>query len=377
MYQHTLVELSAKQWIRYQSNSILVEDIVLDKTNKRNPLVSYQKITYGGNIITRRKKFISDGKMLHYKEPTIGNIKGNFLFITAKKEDILCLSKETLIVDGSTQNIGDNLFENGTSYCPSGIVVLMFCKLQNIRNKTGYTWGSHQANFCHATKDNLIDANSSHFGSKGKYYSFGNRGNYDMVDDSTVTLYVSKKYKNELRSKLAVMNADVLEEMAGAELQSAVNDMKKVLPNVTNFIAPTLNTAFQIQNVIGNYNMNKVSISECGLWQSSICINAETTQLHTENDCTYTVITVPKQDIIKESTDEYTFLFDLKKGETVGVKMVYGISFMFSGKYLTHRQAHNESTANKNSVFVNLASYGNSKLYNHIKKTIERKVNSI
>ena len=112
------------------------------------------------------------------------------------------------------------------------------------RNKAGYTRGSHQANFCKATKDNLIDTNSSHFGSKGKYYSFGNRGNYDMIDDSTVTLYVSKNYKNDMKYKLATMNADVLEEMAGSELKSAVNDMKTFLPNVTDLIAPTLKQYF-------------------------------------------------------------------------------------------------------------------------------------
>ena len=198
-----------------------------------------------------------------------------------------------------------------------------------------------------------------------------------MINDSTVTTYVSKTYKDEMKNELASTNADVLEEMAGLELTSAVNAMKSVLPNVTNIIAPTLNTAFQLQKVIGNINMNQVSISECGMWQSSICINAQTTQLHTENDCTYTVITVPKQDNTKEPTDEYVFLFDLRKGETIGLKMTHSISFMFSGKYLTHRQAHNEFTPNENSVFVNLASYGNSKLYSHIKNTIERKRQSI
>ena len=57
--------------------------------------------------------------------------------------------------------------------------------------------------------------------------------------------------------------------------------------------------------------------------------------------------------------------------------MLHGLSFMFSGQYLSHRQAHSESTAKENSIFINLASYGNAKLYNHIKKTIGRKMKSI
>ena len=64
--------------------------------------------------------------------------------------------------------------------------------------------------------------------------------------------------------------------------------------------------------------------------QSCICVNAQTTHLYTENDCTYTVITVPKQNIKKKPNDDYTFLFELKKGETIGIKIPHGISFTFS-----------------------------------------------
>ena len=38
VYQHTIVELSSRQWNRYQSNSILVEDIIIDKSDKKKPL---------------------------------------------------------------------------------------------------------------------------------------------------------------------------------------------------------------------------------------------------------------------------------------------------------------------------------------------------
>ena len=78
-----------------------------------------------------------------------------------------------------------------------------------------------------------------------------------MINDSTVTTYVSKKYKDDMKNQLASTNADVLEEMAGSELKSAVNDMKTVLPNVTDLIAPTLKTVFQIQKVIGDINITR------------------------------------------------------------------------------------------------------------------------
>ena len=84
-HQHTIDELSCRQWNRFKTNSILVEDIILDNKDKRHPLVSYNESTYGINVVPKRKKITSLGKTLHYKEPTIGNIKGGFLFIAGEK----------------------------------------------------------------------------------------------------------------------------------------------------------------------------------------------------------------------------------------------------------------------------------------------------
>ena len=44
-----------------------------------------------------------------------------------------------------------------------------------------------------------------------------------------------------------------------------------------------------------------------------------------------------KQNNIDEFSDDYTFLFELKKVETIGIKLNPGISFIFSGRYLMHR----------------------------------------
>ena len=127
-----------------------------------------------------------------------------------------------------------------------------------------------------------MDSQSSHHVLTGSYYSFGNRGNYGMKDGSSVAAsYATKKYKNETRNSLSKVNADILEEMAACELIAAVNGMSDTVHNVSDFIAPTLNIAFDTQQVVGDFNMKKVSITECGMWQSSICINAETSKLHT------------------------------------------------------------------------------------------------
>ena len=111
-----------------------------------------------------------------------------------------------------------------------------------------------------------------------------------------------------------------------------------------------------------------------GLWQTSICDTCQTTNFHNEKDCTYTIISVPVQELSTSmsSIPEYYFLIELKKGHTIGVKMDENVTFLFSGKYLMHRQSRNDNYKDAESVFFNFASYGNERLHNHIKSTMKR-----
>ena len=60
------------------------------------------------------------------------------------------------------------------------------------------------------------------------------------------------------------------------------------------------------------------------------------------------------------------------ENHNIGIKLEPGMTFMFSGKYLTHRQSCNNNITTSNSTFVNIASYGNERLYNHLKSNIKR-----
>ena len=129
-----------------------------------------------------------------------------------------------------------------------------------------------------------------------------------------------------------------------------------------------MNIAYNLQTEIGDCNFLKTAVSEAGLWQSSVCVNCQTSILHTENDCTYTVITTPSQhtNVVPIS------LFEIQKGFTIGLQMDPGLTFMFSGKYLFHRQMVLDQKDTNDSTFINLASYGNDKLFNHFKTTVSR-----
>ena len=79
------------------------------------------------------------------------------------------------------------------------------------------------------------------------------------------------------------------------------------------------------------------------------------------------MIVVPKQVPIKNNDREYSFVFQLKKHINIYFKLKYGISFMFTGKFLTHQQRCTHPCDDK-QVFFNIASYGNKRLFGCIKK---------
>ena len=111
-----------------------------------------------------------------------------------------------------------------------------------------------------------------------------------------------------------------MEDLLANDLHTAIQGLVSILPNVRQYIAPTLNIAYQLQEEIGDCNMKTTAVSRSGLWQSSICVNCQTSTCHTENDCTYTVITTPNQ-----HTDEVpVFLFEFKKASRLVCKWILG-----------------------------------------------------
>ena len=106
--------------------------------------------------------------------------------------------------------------------------------------------------------------------------------------------------------------------------------------------------------------------SEC----QHICVNAETKEFHTEHDCTYTLISIPKQRHMNQLSTRYDFLFILTEKQSISIHLTPGVTFMFSGLFLKHRQ--NKSNESSNDTFFNFASYGNKRLFHHIRKTLNR-----
>ena len=127
-------------------------------------------------------------------------------------------------------------------------------------------------------------------------------------------------------------------------------------------LSPTINEKY------GHINLKEVATSKVGLWQSQLCIDASTKIEHVERDCTYTLISIPKQDIYlgEKASKHMYFQFSLNKSNIMIIPYHSNFSFLFSGLCVVHRQNH--PTTN----FVNIASYGNARLFNHIRASFDR-----
>lgn len=103
-----------------------------------------------------------------------------------------------------------------------------------------------------------------------------------------------------------------------------------------------------------------------------LCVDAFTLRKHTERDCSYTLITVPKQDGLGVGhTSGYFFNFYLNNeaGDVIRVPMQLGTSIFFNGYFLTHKQSR---AIDHVPTFVNISAYGNQKFFQSAQCTIMR-----
>ena len=65
-------------------------------------------------------------------------------------------------------------------------------------------------------------------------------------------------------------------------------------------------------------------------------------------------------------------MFQLNHKYIVSLPLFEGTTLLFSRKLITHRQSCNVFESTDEELFLNVASYGNEKLYNHIRDSFIR-----
>ena len=367
---HLLMELSVVEWRRMRENSILLSQKFKKNTNEYSH-VYFTEIQYGSNIIKRKKKSRgSCGGNMGWINIDVINMKKKYFAIVCHKNDVM--DENNIIINGRMRNQNDKWLKED---CGSGMLLLCFCAVNHEESNSLNKWGMEECKILTACKKNIITKKNNHNMSLGEYFSFGNKGSFDNeINNSSVGQYKNKKYKNDSRQHVTDWISKKMHEQISHQLEKAIATMLNILPTLRQHISPIVDTASKIQQEDGDVNLKKCPGYQSGCWQSQVCINACTRRFHTENDCTYTIITVPNQVNTSKSSDsipQFDFLYMIKPKCYVGIDMKIGTTFLFSGYMLTHRQ-HCYPPPESNDYFFNLASYGNKRLFNHLKTSLLR-----
>ena len=359
---HCLLQFSLTEWARIKDNSIIVEGLF------GTDLKSYDNVILGKNVTAPLKKSTSHGSTIHWKELNLHNVKQQYAVIvsTVKTVQTLVDIGSVILIDNLEGSAVGRAFNKKSVLSNYILLAVMQASNKNVRKKEcTWKWGWKHYDFVKNAKDNIMSCSNKHHNCEGSYFSWGNKANYGMVGNSSIGQYATKNTHS------APMYGRTIVEMMNTELKSSIFRMKNVIRDIDKMVAPVMKIAYDLQAKQGDIGIKKMNASDAGVWQSSLCVNAVTKGWHTENDVTYTIISVPFQEVTSKDRD-YHFLFKLQSKYTLSVPLKEGTTVLFSGKMLTHRQSCNALHADDDQLFFNFASYGNKKMHNHIRKSFIR-----
>ena len=371
----TLFELSTLHYKRIKMNAIHVTGLSIkeDKNSKgqKKDITLYTKVEYGSNI-NRSTKKVNIGENNWYQYINLTKTEKRFCVITACKDECVQIFPNTHIFGTS---LSDKRGAKSTrDISLSGIVVLMLSTLPSNENndRTMNEWDNNTLKMIKSCKPDVLKT-YDHHGSAGSCYAFGNKPSYGMVDDSSVGVYTNKNSKNDDKQDTINKKATDVERICSETITKGVNSLSIIIPDLKYLLSPILDTADKIQKKIGKVVLEEVPTTSCGCWNSFLYVNGRTEELHTEQDCAYTLIAVPPQKLNKDIplSSRPVFLFQLGIKEQLMIPLVTNASIVYNGKFVTHRQAYNP-IMNTGDNYFNLSSYGNQKIFNHLRQTFKR-----
>ena len=164
------------------------------------------------------------------------------------------------------------------------------------------------------------------------------------------------------------------EKVLSEEIVYSIAKMCWCFPNLKKILSPTISI---LQSHFEMFDsQEKIKRTEkfvkLGLSHLHYCGNAETRKFHTEQDQSYTIITVPQQHDMNWSNGHgANFEFYINSDTTIFIQMIPNTSFVYSGYLLTHRQQLSLMRKQKSS-FINIATYCSKRLFNNMSKSLER-----
>ena len=199
---HCIIELSPREVKRMKENTIHLGGMSIKNDKQQKTIVtSYNQVQYGKNVKSGTTNKYHDGN--RYDKVNLNKMSRNFIAITANKEDCIDNTDDVASVPASyrrrSSHFDTGKVENGSGKednC-SGIMLLFLGVMDVEVPKRESSWSQENTRKLKYAKNNILaSSKSKHFDSDGQYYSFGNKGNFGMIGNSSVGIYGSKVYRN-------------------------------------------------------------------------------------------------------------------------------------------------------------------------------------
>ena len=185
-----------------RSNTIHMGDLSFVNDKEDNTILStYKNVVYGCGVKFKPKHYEELNCIRRYDPINLHQMTRNYTSITANKIDFIENYDDVIAVPVSYRQSsidkGKERARKGKSKDDhgSGIVLLFLCVLPN-SNKSEPSethWNDEAATKLKFSKNNILKSSKAkHFDSLGEYYSFGNKRNFGMVDNSSVGIIPQK-----------------------------------------------------------------------------------------------------------------------------------------------------------------------------------------
>ena len=361
----TVMELNSTQYNRFKDNCILVASLrICSDTNH----VYYNSVAFGSKVSVTKEssKFGTNHRNMWIN---LNKTKSRLVMIITPKAEFIKVFPNAHVF-GTVLTYHKK--KHGNKLPPtSGFIILMKCMLPS--KKSTYIFDNEMYTIVSKCKPNSLKS-FDHHGTKGYSYSFGNKPLYGNINGSSVSTYTPVRHKNEKKQDKLVSQAEYVHQKCSQTIRNGIVNMSKVIPELKHMLSPIINAAYAMQCDKDVKFLTKDITSDVGCWNAFLFVEGRTEYFHVENDCAYTFITVPQQNQRKylHPTHEPVFLFKLNELQTLTLPLHNDLSFIYNASLLTHRQRYEPDLDMNSTKFFNISSYGNAKLFNHLRKSFGR-----
>lgn len=357
-----IVLLKRNEYESIKENAIVVQNMKLVNKDSLQRVVEYGIESIGSKLhIIETKK----GLVINLQQTS-----GRYFYILAHCKQIDCLQNKVSIYSTDGCTAGKDINTDHSDY-----IVLSYGIQHTYNNAKQKKFEENDLKIIKQIANNQVKPKNFHFDTKGQIYSFGYAPKYCKLKADGISFRKFQSRKQSMFSEITQKHfIKHYENLLSEEIVYSIEQMRRYFPNVKKILSPTISILQSHFDMFDSQEKKKrmEKFIELGLSNLHYCVNAETEKFHTEQDQSYTVITVPQQhDMNWKKGNGANFEFYINSETTIFLQMIPNTSFMYSGYLLTHRQQLS-STKKQKSSFINIATYCSKRLFNNMSKSLER-----